>query len=97
MYQRIKKLLLSIFILLSPLAEANTNTFSGSNSILFVSRFEIETNLNQNPELAEAVRKKLGAFYVAKSHNAITLQSKSALREHLTKAVKFLSSFAIRL
>ena len=66
MHQRIKKLLLSIFILLSPLAEANTNTFSGSNSILFVSRFEIETNLNQNPKLAEAVRKKLGAFYVAK-------------------------------
>ena len=64
MHQRMKKLLLSIFILLSPLAEANT--FSGSNSILFVSRFEIETNLNQNPELAEAVRKRLGAFYVAK-------------------------------
>jgi hypothetical protein len=88
MHKTIEKLLLSIFILLSTLAKADT--FSGSNSILFVSRFEIETNLNQNPELAEAVRKRLGVFYVAK----VTKYDYASIRagvskSHTTKDGKF--------
>ena len=64
MQTKMRKLLLSFFILLSSASQADS--FSGSNSVLFVSRFEIETDLHRNPELAEAVRKRLGAFYVAK-------------------------------
>ena len=62
MYQWLTRLALTILVT----ASAHAGDFSGSNSVLFVSRFEIDRNLNTNPQLAEAVRRKLGSFYVAK-------------------------------
>ena len=99
MKRHLKKLLICLFIFAAQFAEA-TPYFSGSTSVLFVSRYEIESDLRTNPELAEAVRRKLGNFYVAKvtrydyaTIRSIVMQSENKIEVKLCDDAKMKISY----